>query len=820
MKSLSTTRLTMSKKRQQTLDFFSVKMRKKNEETLVQETGNSVSAQSLGLVEINSPTCDIISETSGTINGSDQHESSVCIAEPLAGSSSSQETLSDISRTRHDKPAQPILERYPASTSNGRKFSAHYYKTYEWIEYSKNLNSVFCFACRHFSMGTLRAGETAGKRAFIESGFCKWKDSSALLKQHDGSERHRHCMSAWTEFKIMSTDTSKSIANALIQSRSQEVQENRDHVKYIFRAICFLGRQGLALRGHDESETSANRGNLVELMEEMSKGDEKLKAKLQRRYGHYCSHQYQNDAVTLIGNALRQDIISEVKSANYFAILVDETKDVSRKEQLAILLRYISNGKVVERPIGCYHMHKLDAESLSTSICETIEKLGVDSMLCIAQCYDGASVMSGEFNGVQAKFREKVPHAVYVHCHAHRLNLVLTDCLKNISELSEFFSVVQRLYAFISCSNTRHELFVESQRISGQKVLELERTVQTRWFYAVRSISKVKARFDCIVAVLAAVSDSSNGEAACEAKGLLDKINSASFVSTLHIMEKVLVIVNCLSEQLQSGSLLIYKALALISGTYETLQKLRNDNEWNNLSKNISEFLALNDIQESKSPQSKTSARNKRSQAISIRLKAFLSNSTTGKRNISQPVESDCGKLLYFEVIDRFTSEMDQRFMQNMPLLDALSAFDPSSSNFLEISKVERVMCHYQEILGVDDHAIESQLSLAKLHLSKSDISKMDLLRAIEILSDLPVAYSAVLKLMKLVATLPVTTTSNERFFSALGRVKDYLRSTMGNDRLSDLMIMAVEKEEVKKLDLDRLVNDFAKQRPRRYPLF
>jgi hypothetical protein len=42
----------------------------------------------------------------------------------------------------------------------------------------------------------------------------------------------------------------------------------------------------------------------------------------------------------------------------------------------------------------------------------------------------------------------------------------------------------------------------------------------------------------------------------------------------------------------------------------------------------------------------------------------------------------------------------------------------------------------------------------------------------------------------------------------------------MGNDRLSDLMIMAVEKEEVKKLDLDRLVDDFAKQRPRRYPLF
>jgi hypothetical protein len=48
-------------------------------------------------------------------------------------------------------------------------------------------------------------------------------------------------------------------------------------VKCIFRAICFLSRQGLALRGHNESETSVNGGNLVELMEEMSIGNEKLK---------------------------------------------------------------------------------------------------------------------------------------------------------------------------------------------------------------------------------------------------------------------------------------------------------------------------------------------------------------------------------------------------------------------------------------------------------------------------------------------------------------------------------------------------------------
>ena len=63
---------------------------------------------------------------------------------------------------------------------------------------------------------------------------------------------------------------------------------------------------------------------------------------------------------------------------------------------------------------------------------------------------------------------------------------------------------------------------------------------------------------------------------------------------------------------------------------------------------------------------------------------------------------------------------------------------------------------------------------------------------------------------MKQVATLLITITSNERFFSALGRVKNYLRLKMGNNRPSSFMILGVEKEET--LDLDRLVDDLSKQ--------
>jgi len=48
----------------------------------------------------------------------------------------------------------------------------------------------------------------------------------------------------------------------------------------------------------------------------------------------------------------------------------------------------------------------------------------------VAQSFDGASVMSGRFNGVQAKVKENYPYAIYTHCMAHRVNLVVLDMCK------------------------------------------------------------------------------------------------------------------------------------------------------------------------------------------------------------------------------------------------------------------------------------------------------------------------------------------------------------------------------------------------------
>jgi len=56
-------------------------------------------------------------------------------------------------------------------------------------------------------------------------------------------------------------------------------------------------------------------------------------------------------------------------------------------------------------------------------------------------------------------------------------------------------------------------------------------------------------------------------------------------------------------------------------------------------------------------------------------------------------------------------------------------------------------------------------------------------------------------------------------FFSSLKRVKSFLRSTVGDDRLSDLMVINVEGEYASHVKLEEAVDMFANLKNRRYPL-
>ena len=104
----------------------------------------------------------------------------------------------------------------------------------------------------------------------------------------------------------------------------------------------------------------------------------------------YTHHSVQNAVFKLISEIILDEITEEIWEAEYFTLLVDETKD----------LLYTFECDVHKEFIGFRGTEDLNAESLSGAIQDEIKQIGINIKNLVAQGYDGAAVMSGRSSGV------------------------------------------------------------------------------------------------------------------------------------------------------------------------------------------------------------------------------------------------------------------------------------------------------------------------------------------------------------------------------------------------------------------------------------
>ena len=132
--------------------------------------------------------------------------------------------------------------------------------------------------------------------------------------------------------------TTKSIAAQLDSQHEKKVKMNRKNLATIIRAIFYLSKQGLAFRGHIEHQDNLNNGNLLELLDHISETDHELKHHLENSKCNYTSPKSQNDIISCIAKQVKSKIIDSV--GEYYSIIVDETMDIAKLEQISFCIRY------------------------------------------------------------------------------------------------------------------------------------------------------------------------------------------------------------------------------------------------------------------------------------------------------------------------------------------------------------------------------------------------------------------------------------------------------------------------------------------------
>ena len=502
------------------------------------------------------------------------------------------------------------------------------------------------------------------------------------------------------------------------------------------------------------------------------------------------------------------------KAKKLVLYIVDETSDISHIEQVSVCLRFLIDGVTKEVFVGFYNTKCTEGLALFELIKKVLAKLKLEIVNIVGQCYDGASNMSGVHKGLAIRVKGDSPKAVYVHCHAHRLNLALQAALAENEALRNTLGTVQSIYTFLEASPKRHALFGEVRADSEPK-LTLKSQSETRWSCRYESVNAVIQQLESITKALLELKDYKDSKTSSNAKSILIAICDFEFVLCLVILKIILSNVNALCRYLQSSTMDVMSARKTAEGTVKALQGCRNDQSFDTVWQmvEIKSNTLKNVIKDTKFSFKETTL--PRFCQPSIRLQAPVGELCEGHTHHTTAI-SHHQVNIYFVALDLVIAEIKERFAaDDQDIICDLGGVVLSGKPSEESE--EKVAKFYE----LDKDLIQAEKAIFSNFLlqSASETRRTPTaLAKIMSLNKLDVILLKFFRLCKILAVIPATSCSAERSFSCLRRLKTYTRNTMGQNRLNCLAVLNVERAFTNRLmrNVDKIIDIFGQRKNRK----
>nr|CAH7755641.1 unnamed protein product [Callosobruchus chinensis] len=469
----------------------------------------------------------------------------------------------------------------------------------------------------------------------------------------------------------------------------------------------------------------------------------------------------------------REEICKQIEKADYLSIQCDETTDVSNYCQMVLILRYFNEGSICEHFWGFIRIKDKTATGLKTCIENEIDPLVLKTpQKLIAQTYDGANVMSGVNNGVQAQIKIKYPNAHFIHCYAHQLNLIMQKSASQNAKVRVFFNNLSAIPVFFSNSSHRCDIL---QEIINKR---LPRAVITRWNYNIRTVNFVHENREKLIEVFEEIeSRCEKSITSNEASGIRRALEDPEFIFWLELFHKSLPQVDILYNQLQSknkDTVQLQKDLIIFE---KSISNIRNETD------------SIQNSVESEFP-------------------------TFKRRRTDDNFRSVIAK----EVCDTITTQMKDRFSFRGHLQAAYLFNKDKYSEFAKkfpVTVLNEVASFYP-MLSKSRLKTELEIIYSREDL-KEIVGAMNLLSFI-LENNLNETFIETSKILKIIVTTPMTTAEAERTFSTLKRIKTFLRNTMLNDRLNALVMMSINRNLVHQINNfdDKVMEKFISMKDRR----
>ena len=267
-----------------------------------------------------------------------------------------------------------------------------------------------------------------------------------------------------------------------------------------------------------------------------------------------------------------------------------------------------------------------------------------------------------------------------------------------------------------------------------------------------------------------------NRETISDANDLLSAMEKFSFLVTLMVVFNILSYIKGLTVLLQQRSLDIVQGIELVKEVQEQLQELREEiDDWHKMW-----FKLAVEMAEELGTEKPTIPRTCKRQ--------------TQRANVEAEVpEVYYRRSLTIPFLDHFIRELEDRFSSNAMVATLGLCLVPSV-----ISKRDDWQTNVKSLASLYHSDLPSPLSLqTELHCWKSKFMRFEPDQS----PDSPICalnvcdnrlFPNISTLLRILSTIPITSCETERTFSALCRIKPFLRTTMTEDRLGGLTLLHI----------------------------
>lgn len=683
---------------------------------------------------------------------------------------------------------------------SNRQFQPDWFDIYPWLHYDERDDKAFCYDCLRAHKKSLIT-QSKLEQSFISDGCTNWKDAKRKFIKHQNSECHREA-TARLKIPVECKDIKSSIGCQV----ESEQSKCRDALMVILSNLRFLARQGLPFRGNSNDENS----NFKQINKLRAEDSVSFQEWLNRKSDKYDSPAIQNELLNIMSCHILREIAEKIQKSDYFAIMADETTDMSNREQLVICLRWVDDKtlEVHEDLIGLYQIDQTNAETIARSIKDALVRINVTLSKCRGQTYDGAATMAGRKSGVQSRIKEEEPRALFNHCHGHLINLACADSIKSSKVMNDSLSTCLEITKLIKKSPQRDTKLERIRQASGEgDSPNIRQLCPTRWTVKANAMASILQNYSNLMELWEwSIDHIKDTDMKARIRGVQAHMKKFDFLFGLILGETLLRNADNLSATVQRKDMTAAESKSVAMKTAKTLSSLRTDENFDLFWGKVNKIAELECVDNPALPrQRKMPARYETGNAQA----EYHSSVQSYFRHI------------YFEAIDLTVSSIKGRYdnkdfnlhLQVEQLLLKCVTKSEYESEFVTVTEF------YGDDLNQND--LQYQLTAFGMNFESEkqldDVALTDIITYFQLMPQRERKWlSEVLKLLKLVLVMPATNATSERSFSSLRRIKSYLRSTMTQCRLNSLMLINIHKDYVDNINLQEVAQAFVNAVPKR----